>query len=141
MASNFQLNEAVRNAMLDAFESVPGNSCALEIRTGAQPANCAAASSGTILATILLPADWMNAAATGQKTKAGTWQDAAADNPGTAAHFRIYGSQVTKDGTTCFCQGTAGVAGSTPDMVLDSVDFTAGQQFTITTFTLTAPSA
>ena len=141
MASNFQLSEAVRNAMLDVFESVPGNSCALEIRSGAQPANCAAASTGTILATINLPADWMNAASTGSKTKLGTWQDASADNPGTAAHFRIYNNQTTKDGSTCFCQGTVGLSGDSPDMVLDAVVFTAGQQFTITTFTLTAPSA
>jgi hypothetical protein len=83
----------------------------------------------------------MNAAATGSKTIKGTWQDASADNTGTAGHFRIYNSQATKDGTTCFMQGTVGLSAASPDMVLDSTSFTAGQSFSVVTFTLTAPHA
>ena len=134
-----QMNVTTRNARLDAVESTNGTSCALEIRTGAQPANCAAASSGTILATINLPTDWMAAAASGSKAIAGTWQDASADGTGTAAHFRIYNSQATKDGTTCFMQGSVGT--SATDMIVDSVSFTAGQQFNVTAFTLTDGNA
>jgi hypothetical protein len=59
----------------------------------------------------------------------------AADGTGTAAHFRVYNSQATKDGTTCFIQGTVGT--SATDMIVDSVSFTAGQQFQVTAFTLT----
>lgn len=139
MASNLQMSVAVRNAMLNAIETIGGATAALEIREGTQPANCAAASSGTILATINLPADWMNDASSGSKTIKGTWQDASADNTGTAGHFRIYTDQSTKDGTTCFMQGTCGLSAASPDMVLDSTSFTAGQSFSVVTFTLTAP--
>ncbi len=134
-----QMNVATRNARLDTIESTNGTSCALEIRTGAAPADCATAGTGTILATINLPTDWMAAASSGSKAKAGTWQDASADNTGTAAHFRIYSSQATKDNTTCFMQGTVGVSAS--DLIVDSVSFTAGQSFTINTFTLTDANA
>lgn len=130
-----QLNVATRNARLDTIESTNGTSCALEIRSGTVPATCATASSGTILATINLPSDWLAAAASGTKAIAGSWTDASADNSGTAAHFRIYNSQATKDGTTCFMQGNVAASGS--DMNVDSVTFTAAQSFTVTAFTLT----
>lgn len=134
-----QFNVATRNARLDTIESTNGASCSLEIRSGAQPATCATAGSGTVLATINLPADWLAAAASGAKAIAGTWQDASADATGTAAHFRIYNSQATKDNTTCFLQGSFGTAAT--DMIGDSVSFTAGQQFTVTAFTLTDGNA
>ena len=134
-----QLNAATRNARLDTIESTNGTSCTLEIRTGAAPADCATAGSGTVLATINLPADWMAAAASGSKAKSGTWQDASADNTGTAAHFRIYNSQATKDNTTCFMQGTVGQGSG--DLSLDNTSLVAGQQVTITGFTLTDGNA
>lgn len=130
-----QLSVEVRNARLDTFESAIGTSAVLKIRTGAQPATCATADSGTELATITLPSDWMAAASGGTKALSGTWQDSSADATGTAAHFRLYAS----DGTTCHAQGTVGTSGT--DMVVDSVAFTAGQQFTVTAFTLTEPNA
>jgi hypothetical protein len=99
-----QLSTAVRNARLDTVESTIGVSATLRIRTGAPPANCAAADTGTVLATMTLPSDWMAAASAGTKAMAGTWQDASADATGTAGHYRIYDSA----GTTCHEQGTAG---------------------------------
>lgn len=134
-----QMNEATRNARLDTIESTNSTSCALEIRTGAQPATCATAGSGTILATINLPSDWMAAASAGAKAKAGTWQDATADNTGTAAHFRVYNSQATKDNTTCFMQGSVGQGSG--DLSLDNTAIVAGQTVTINTFTLTDGNA
>ena len=134
-----QLNAATRNARLDTIESTNGVSCSLEVRTGAQPATCATAGSGTILATINLPADWMAAASAGAKALAGSWQDASADNTGTAAHFRVYNSQATKDNTTCFMQGSVGQGSG--DLSVDNSSFVAGQQFTITAFTLTDGNA
>lgn len=127
-----QTSDTVANAMLDAFETAIGASAVLKIRTGAAPANCAAADSGTVLASLTLPSDWMAAAATRSKAKTGTWQDASADAAGTAAHFRLYAS----DGTTCHAQGTVTATGGGGDMTVDNVVFAAGQQFTITTFTL-----
>lgn len=128
-----QLSDSVRNARLDAIETAIGTAAVLKIRTGAAPANCAAADSGTVLATLTLPSDWMAAASGGTKAKSGTWQDSSADATGTAAHFRLYAS----DGTTCHMQGTVTASGGGGDMTVDNTSFAAGQSFTVTGFTLT----
>jgi len=132
-----QFSVAVRNGELDSIETTIGVSAVLKIRTGAAPANCATADSGTVLSTVSLPSDWMAAASAGAKAKSGTWQDASADASGTAAHFRLYAS----DGTTCHAQGTVTATGGGGDMTVDNVVFAAGQNFTITGFTLTAGNA
>lgn len=128
-----QLSVAVRNARLDAIETSIGTSAVLKIRTGAQPASCATADSGTVLATLNLPSDWMAAASSGSKAKSGTWEDLSADNTGTAAHFRVYAS----DGTTCGIQGSITATGGGGDMTLDNTSIASGQTVTITSFTLT----
>lgn len=130
-----QLSTAIRNAMLDAIESTTGASARLRIRTGAPPANPAAARTGTVLADVTLPADWMAAAAAGAKALSGSWVDAAADATGTAGHFEIMDSSLT----TCHQQGTYGT--SATDMIGDSVNFTAGQNFQVLTYGFTAPNA
>ena len=127
-----QYSEAVVNAKLDALETTIGTGAILKIRTGAAPANLATADSGSVLATLTLPSDWLAAATGGAKAKAGTWQDTSADDSGTAQHFRIYAS----DGTTKHIQGSVGV--SATDMIVDSVSFTAGQSFTVSSFTITS---
>lgn len=132
-----QLSAAVRNARLDAIETAIGTSAVLKIRTGAQPANVATADSGTVLATLNLPSDWLAAAASGSKAKSGTWEDTSADASGTAAHFRVYAS----DGTTAHLQGTVTATGGGGDMTVDNVVFAAAQAFTITTFSLTDGNA
>jgi len=136
-----QFNLSTRNARLDAIESANGTSCAMQIRTGAQPATCATANSGTILATINLPANWMAVAFLGSKAKSGTWQDANADGTGTAAHFRIFNSQATKDETTCFMQGSVTATFGGGDMEVGNTSFIAGQLFTVTEFILTDGNA
>ena len=132
-----QYSVAVRNAKLDAVESTIGTSAVLKLRTGSAPADVATADSGTVVATLTLPSDWMAAASSGSKAKSGTWQDTSADNSGTIAHWRLYAS----DGTTCHAQGTATITSGGGDMELDAVVVTAGQTITITGFTLTAGNA
>ncbi|RVI64093.1 hypothetical protein CN187_23480 [Sinorhizobium meliloti] len=132
-----QYSVAVRNAKLDAVETAIGASPILKIRTGVPPANCAAADTGTVLATLTLPADWMAAAANGTKAKAGTWEDTSADAAGTAGHYRIYAS----DGITCHEQGTVTATGGGGDMTVDNVVFASGQAFTVTSYTKTAGNA
>lgn len=132
-----QYSVTVRNQKLDAVETAIGTSPILEIRTGSPPANCAAADSGSVLATVNLPSDWMAAASSGSKAKSGTWQDASADAAGTAGHFRIKDS----GGSTCHIQGTVTATGGGGDMTVDNASFAAGQNFTITGFTLTAGNA
>jgi hypothetical protein len=95
----------VQNAILNAIETAIGTYPILEIRTGAPPANCAAASTGTLLASMTLPSDWMDAAASGSKSKsAAAWQDLTANATGTAGHYRLFDST----GATCHRQGTVG---------------------------------
>jgi len=132
-----QFSVGVRNARLDAIETTIGTSAVLKIRTGAAPANVATADSGTVLATLTLPSDWMAAASSGSKAKSGTWEDTSADATGTAAHFRIYAS----DGTTAHIQGTVTATSGGGDMEVDNTSFASGQAFTVTWFTLTDGNA
>lgn len=129
-----QYSTSVRNAKLDAVETTIGTAPIMRIRTGAPPATCATADSGTVLATLTLPSDWMAAASGGSKAMSGTWQDSSADNAGTAGHFRIYDSA----GTTCHIQGTVTATGGGGDMTVDNTSFAAGQSFSVTSFTITA---
>lgn len=123
--------------MLDAIETELGASPILKVRTGAVPATCATADSGTVLATLSLPADAFAAASGGTKAKSGTWQDLTADNAGTAAHYRIYKT----DGTTCVIQGTVTASGGGGDMIVSTTTVGAGDSFTVSTYVLTAPGA
>jgi hypothetical protein len=132
-----QQSVAVRNARLDAIETAIGASAIMKIRTGTVPASCATADSGSVLATLNLPSDWMAAAAGGSKAYNPTWSDNSADAAGTAGHFRIYAN----DGTTCGMQGTVTATGGGGDLTVDNTNFAAGQQFTITGFTITAGNA
>lgn len=129
-----QYSVTVRNAKLDAVETATGTAARLLIYSGSPPVTCATAASGTLLCTIVCPSDWMNNASGGTKTLLGSWT-ASAGATGTAGYFRILDSSVT----TCHAQGTVGT--SATDMIVDSVSFTSGQTFTVTSFTLTAGNA
>lgn len=132
-----QLSVTVRNARLDTIESTISTAPILEIRTGAAPADCATADSGTLLASMTLPSDWMAAASSGAKAKSGTWQDASANATGTAGHFRIKDS----GGSTCHIQGTVTATGGGGDLQLDNTSIASGQSVTISTFVLTDANA
>jgi hypothetical protein len=130
-----QKSVTLRNNGLDETESTIGASPTLEIRTGAPPANCAAGDTGTVLATMTLPADWLTTASGGAVNMVGTWEDTSADSTGTAAHFRI------KAGATCHLQGTVTGTGGGGDMELDNVSIAVTQTVAVTTFTITAGNA
>lgn len=131
-----QLSVAARNARLDAFETAAGATAKLQLRTGAQPADCGTAASGTLLCEITLPADYMDAASAGSKTKLGTWSGTGAA-AGTAAHFRI----VDNAGTTCHMQGSVTATGGGGDMTLDNTSIAVSQAVSVTTFTLNEANA
>lgn len=132
-----QMSVAVRNARQDAYETAIGTSPILKFRTGAQPATCATADSGTVLATLALPSDWMAAASSGAKAKSGTWEDTSADAAGTVGHFRIYDST----GTTCHFQGSVTATGGGGDMTVDNAVFALAQDIVVTGFTTTDGNA
>ena len=126
-----QLSVAARNGRLNAIETELGTTPVLKLRTGAQPATCATADSGTVLCSMTLPSDHMADAASGAKAKAGTWSGTGSGGGGTVAHFRLYKS----DGTTCVMQGSVGQGSG--DLSLDNVVVADGQTITVTTFTIT----
>lgn len=130
-----QYSTTVRNARLDVVESTISTSASLFLFTGAAPATPATANSGTLVAAMALPSDWMAAASGGTKAKSGTWQDTSADASGTIQHFRIFEST----NTTCHIQGTCANSGA--DMNFDNNVVNSGQSVTISTFTLTAGNA
>jgi len=129
-----QLSAAVRSAQVDQFEVVAGASAKLRILTGAQPANCAAVQTGTLLGEVALPADWMANASAGVKALSGSWT-AVASATGTAGYFRI----VDTAGTTAHMQGSIGLGSG--DLSLDNTSIAIGQTVTVTSFTVTAGNA
>ena len=131
-----QESVAVRNARLDAIETAIGTGALLYLRSGAPPADCASADSGTLGATLTLPSDWLAAAASGSKAKAGTWSGTGSAAI-TAGHFRIKDS----GGTTTHLQGTITATGGGGDMTLDNTSIAVSQTITISTFTITAGNA
>jgi hypothetical protein len=131
-----QYSVAVRNAQLDAVESTTGTSAQLRLYTGTPPATCATAASGTLLATLTLPSDWMAAASSGSKALAGSWTGTAS-SAGTAGYYRILDST----GTTCHIQGTVTISGGGGDMTFDNNVFASSQSITVNSYNLTAGNA
>lgn len=132
-----QLSLAVRNARLDVTETTIGLAPLLQFFTGTQPANCAEADSGTKLAEMTLPSDWLAAASAGSKAKIGTWADTSANATGTLGHWRLKDST----DTTCHMQGKVTPVGGSGEITVNNVSVTAGEPFSINTFTLTDPNA
>lgn len=127
-----QLGTTLRTAMATAIETTVGTSPLLRIYSGAQPANCAAAASGTLLAEMALPSDWATQAS-GVLTMSGTWQDASANAAGTAGHYRLYDTS----GTTCHEQGSVTATGGGGDLTLDNTSIASAQVVTVTSWTRT----
>ena len=133
---SLQLSVAARNAGLDAYETAVGVSAKLDIYSGSPPANCAAADTGTILATLSLPSDWAANASGGSKGLAGSWTGTGSA-AGTAGYFRIKDST----NTTCHMQGTVTLTGGGGDMTMDNTNIASGQSITVNSFNLTAGNA
>lgn len=128
----------VRNAMLDAMETQIGTAPLMEIINGDMPANCAAATAGTVVASGSLPSDWLSAAAAGAISKNGTWT-LTGTNTGPARYYRIYRAGSPSE---CDQQGTVGPTGSpTYDMTVDNVNIAPAQVVTVTSYTRTRGNA
>lgn len=125
-----QYSTTVNNARLDAVETAISTAPTLKLYSGAAPANCAAADTGTVLVSMTLPSDWMAAANAGAKAMAGSWSGtASAGAAATPTHFRLF------QGATCHLQGTAGI-GSGECQVNGTI--TSGQTVSVSSFTITA---
>ena len=123
-----KFSAAVRNARLDAIETVIGASPKLRIYSGAPPTNTTDAATGTLLVDMTLPADFLQAASGGIKLLNGSWTTTAAA-AGVAGYYRVWDNGVT----TCHEQGTVGQG--TGDLSLDNTTLAAGQTVTINQFT------
>ena len=132
-----QWSAAVRNAVVDAWEAAIGVSAKVEIRTTAQPASTVSASTGTLLATVQLGADWAAAGSAGVKALTGLPIGAVAVAAGTAGHYRIMNAA----GTTCHEQGSVTGPLGAGDMLIDNPVIAINQAVQITSWTKTAPGA
>lgn len=128
-----QASENVRNNRLDIIETVIGASPILRIYSGVAPDSCADAPTGTLLAEMVLPSDWLDVASGANISKLGTWEDVSADATGEAGYFRIYEST----GTTCHIQGSVTLTGYGGQLMFDDISFVAGDPVTIATFVMT----
>jgi len=133
-----QFSTTFRNALLDQLETTVGTSAVIQIFTGAAPANCGTADSGTKLIEFDLASDWAAAASGGSKALNSTpITGTTAVATGTAGYFRIKDS--TK--TTCHVQGSITATGGGGDATMDNTSITSGQEVDISSWTLTAPGA
>lgn len=135
-----QYSTACRNAANNTIEATIGTAPILEIRTGSAPAACATADSGTLLASITLPSDWLGASSSGAAAKAGTWTGTASVG-GVPGHYRIKDST----GTTCHMQDVIVVfptaIPATGGMQVSHSPLVALQNFTVSTFNQTTGGA
>lgn len=131
-----QFSTTLRDAQANNIESVVGTAPRLQFRTGAPPANCAAADTGTLLAELLLPTDWLTAASAGTVALLGTWTGTAVA-AGTAGHFRVKNNA----GTVTHIQGTVTATGGGGDLTLDNTSIANGQQVDQITFSVTRGNA
>lgn len=131
-----QSSTASRNAGLDARFTAFGANFRLQIRSGAQPANCATAASGALLLEFTGLSS--SAASNGAKTITGAAATAAAAT-GTAGHYRIYDSA----SSVCHEQGTVGLSTDPgpPDLIVDNTAIRAGQICSVTGWTVTSAGA
>ena len=124
---------SVANGRLDSIETTVGTGPLLQFYTGAPPANCAAARTGTKIVQMTLPSDWLANAASGSKAKTGVWSGSGITPGGVAGYFCIMDSS----NTTCHLQGTVTQSGAGGDMTLDNTNIAANQSVTVTSFALT----
>lgn len=120
------------NAMTQLNTDI-GASCSIKIWTGAIPANCATADSGTNIATFTGNAGGFGTVLTGVLTASAVASTVGINGGGTAVHFRIY------NGANCIVQGTCGLAAA--DMILTNTSIANGQTCNFTSMTITAYGA
>jgi len=151
MASATEISYDLAAAMLDnavntQLNSGTGNAI-INIYTGAAPADCETAASGTLLATCVCNATPFGAAAD-QAPGAMITANAVTDDPaavagGTAGYYRAYSSNASTDASklTCYIQGSAGEAADSTDLTLDVKLIVIGTSVSVTSWTITQPES
>jgi hypothetical protein len=151
MASAYRSNNALCISMLDNAVNVACNAglgnAIINIYTGATPATCEAAETGTLLGTCVMNSTPFGAAADANPGATITANSVtpciAAVAAGTAGHFRVYSTDTGSNATKldCVMQGSAGEAADTTDLTLDSKTIALGGTIQITSFVITLPES
>jgi hypothetical protein len=117
----------LRTALAQAFGDAFPVGSTLKIYTGTQPASANTAATGTLLATITLPASPWAAAASGSIAKNGTWSSTATGT-GTAGYARL------ESGGKAFDMSIGS------DLTISGAAITIGGAISVTSLTYTVPS-
>jgi hypothetical protein len=136
MALNTRISVPARTALADALVDlidVGASPALLRIWSGAQPANPAAAETGTKLAEFTLPNPAFGAAASGVAT-ANAITAVVGLAAGTAGYFRV----ITRGGLSLM-DGEVGTSGA--DMNLNTLTISVGVDVSVTSWTVTMPGA
>lgn len=151
MASNTEISYALAAAMLDnavnALLNEGTGPAIINIYSGSLPADCEAAETGTLLATVVMNATPFGAAADqipGARISVNAvTADTSAATGGTASHFRAYSSNSGTDASklNCHIQGSAGEAADSTDMTLDVKLIVLGTSVTVTAWTIDMPES
>ena len=146
MASATEISNALATALLDnginALLNEGAGNAIINIYTGAAPADCETAATGTLLATLVMnttPFGLATDQAPGARVTANSiTADTSAPASGTAGYFRAYSSTAGTDASklNCHIQGSAGEAADTPDLTLDDSEITAGETVSVTSWTI-----
>jgi hypothetical protein len=126
-----RFNGTIRDAQANAVVTEAGTNAVIKIYTGGQPANPAAAATGTVLAQLAGNATAFGTVSAGVITLSAVTADTSADAAGTAGWFRVFKS----NGTTAVIDGTAGTSGT--DLILNTAAITLGGTVSITSGTIT----
>lgn len=123
-----------RNACLSdiATQAASGE---LHLRSGAAPASTADASTGTLIATIDLPASPFAAPSAGLMAAASLPWSGTAGATEVVGHWRLYES----GGTTIIAQGTASASGGGGEIELTNTSVASGDPVAVTACTITFP--
>lgn len=131
-----QYSTTHRNANMAELTTELATTAFLLLYTGAQPATCATAASGTLLVSLPCSNPYASAPSSGVLT-AGTITPTNAAAAGTAGYWRLCTSSA---GTTVVAQGSVGVSGADINFA-SGVVFTLGETITISSLTITATGA
>lgn len=136
MAHNLKISNAAAQDMVTAFLTAAAGGT-IGIFPTPQPANADAAEGVTALATLTLGTPAFTAS-NNVLTSLAITDDSNAAGGGDAVWFRIYSSAGAK-----LMDGSAGLAGTTPDLVMASATVTAGDTVHIALggLTITLPKA
>ena len=112
-----------------------GVNAVIKIFSGAAPANCGTADTGTLLAQFAGNATQFGTASAGVLT-ASAVASTTGSAAGVAGYFRIYPNAATT--TNAVTQGTVTATGGGGDMILTNTNIASGQTVNFTSLTVTA---